>query len=166
MTNFVSVPGNEWFFNKKGQFLIYWCVPIVQASRIFTARKRSLRRLCFHRRLSVHSGGGSLSRGGPCPGGLCLGGLCQGNPPYGYVRVVHILLDCILVLHQPVGMYCVFYCCFWPSNFTITLLMVQLYFVAYCYFRFIFLGNFFHLDDKLAPTSFKIEKLKAWNESS
>ena len=69
---------------------------------LFTARKRSLRRLCFHRCLSVHGGGGSLSReGGLCPGGrgvsvqegggslsreegglcprggrLCLGGLC------------------------------------------------------------------------------------------
>ena len=37
---------------------------------IFTARKRSLRRLCFHRCLSVHRGGGL----GICPGGLCPGG--------------------------------------------------------------------------------------------
>ena len=46
----------------------------------FTARKRSLRRLCFHRCLSVHIWG-SLSR----------------RPPYGYVRAVRILLECILV---------------------------------------------------------------------
>ena len=74
-----------------------------------------------HRRVSVQgrslSGGlsvqgvsvqeGSLSRGvsvrgGVCPGGLCLrGGLCQGDrslPPYGYMRAVLILLECILVL--------------------------------------------------------------------
>ena len=66
---------------------------------IFTTCKRSLRRLCFHRCLSVHRGGlnlcsrgvsilgVSLSRedlrpGGLCPGGslsgegLCPGGLC------------------------------------------------------------------------------------------
>ena len=131
----------------------------VRSILIFTARKRSLRRLCFHRCLSVHGGGGlyggvsiqgglcpregslskggvsvqgrglcpgegSLSRGGVsvqgglCPGegslsrggvsvqgrGLCpgegslsRGGLCQWDPPYGYVRVVRILLECILV---------------------------------------------------------------------
>ena len=52
---------------------------------IITARKRSLRRLCFHRCLSVHRGRGlSLcSGGGLCPGGslsMGVGGLCQGNP--------------------------------------------------------------------------------------
>ena len=74
---------------------------------IFTARKRSLQRYCFHRCLCVHSGGlcpgrgvsvqggGSLSReGGLCPGGVSVrgslsregglypggGGLCQGDP--------------------------------------------------------------------------------------
>ena len=58
---------------------------------IFTAHKRSLRRLCFHRCLSVH--GGSLSRGS-----LSKGGLCQGKPSlYGYVRAVRILLEWILV---------------------------------------------------------------------
>ena len=126
---------------------------------IFTAHKRSLRRLCFNRCLSVYRGGFcpgvSLSRGvsvqevsvqgGLCPreslfGGLCPGGhypggslfrgslfrgslsrgpcpegslsrrgslstrvfvkgdLCQGDPlPYGYVWVVCILLESILV---------------------------------------------------------------------
>ena len=45
--------------------------------QIFTARKPSLRRLCFHRCLSVHRGrGSSVSvRGSPSHGGLC-----QGNP--------------------------------------------------------------------------------------
>ena len=68
---------------------------------VVIARKRSLRRLCFDRCLSVQRGGGvlrpwgSLSRGvsvweehlSPgegdlCPGGgFCPGGLCQGDPP-------------------------------------------------------------------------------------
>ena len=64
----------------------YW----ITVQYFVTARKRSLRRLCFHRCLSVHSGGGPrfLSRGslsggvsvwgGLCPGGLCPGGLCLG----------------------------------------------------------------------------------------
>ena len=30
-------------------------------------------------------------------GGLCPGGLCQGDPPYGNVRAVRILLEGILV---------------------------------------------------------------------
>ena len=56
---------------------------------LVTARKRSLRRFCFHRCLSVHGGEylswGSLSRGGLCHRGLCpgevsvQGGLCQGR---------------------------------------------------------------------------------------
>ena len=41
---------------------------------VFTARKRSLRRLCFHMRLSGHRGALGL-----CPGGLSLGGLCPGE---------------------------------------------------------------------------------------
>ena len=46
---------------------------------LVTARKRSLRRFCFHRCLSVHGGGGeylswgSLSRGGHCHRSLCPG---------------------------------------------------------------------------------------------
>ena len=61
--------------------------------RIFTACKRSLRSLCFHRRLSVHK------KGGVCPGGLCSGDLClfTETPRYGNVQAVHILLECILV---------------------------------------------------------------------
>ena len=91
----------------------------------------SLRRLCFHRCLSVNEGGfglcpggvsvwgslsgGSLSRGVPVQGGLCLGGLCpwgvsvqgglcQGDPPYCKERAVRILLECIFVV------YCISYC--------------------------------------------------------
>ena len=55
---------------------------------IITSRKWSLRRLCFHRCLSVHGGlslcpgslcpGGSLSRGSLSRGGLCPGVLCAG----------------------------------------------------------------------------------------
>ena len=53
------------------------------SKNIITARKRSLRRLCFHRCLSVHmgglcpGGGGSLSRGW---GFLYRGVLCPGGP--------------------------------------------------------------------------------------
>ena len=81
---------------------------------IITARKRSLRRLCFHRCLSVHRGvsvqGESPSRGVSVQrGGLCLGwasvwggGLCHGAPLFvplicSNVWVVRILLECVLV---------------------------------------------------------------------
>ena len=86
---------------------------------LITARKRSLQRLCFHRCLSVHGEGVSVSVwGGLCPGvsvqgggsvqgGLPRGSLSRGSlsgrppkteiPPYSNERVVHILLECILV---------------------------------------------------------------------
>ena len=91
---------------------------------IFTARKQSLRRLCFHRCLSDHRWGvpgglcpgGSLSGGDLCPGGslsggdLCpegvsvRGGICPGGgfcqrPPAQYSNewTVRILLEFILV---------------------------------------------------------------------
>ena len=69
----------------------------------------SLSRGSLSRGVSVQ---GSLCPGGPypgglCPGGLCpggslsggslSGGLCHGDPLYGNERVVHILLECILV---------------------------------------------------------------------
>ena len=81
---------------------------------VFTARKRSLRRLCFYRCLSVHAGGmHGCSQGGMCGcsgGGMhgCFGG-CAWLLPGGCVgdtttcgdtmneRVVRILLECILV---------------------------------------------------------------------
>ena len=42
---------------------------------IFTARKRSLRRLCFHRCLFVHGGGSWYVSGVSIQGGLCPGGI-------------------------------------------------------------------------------------------
>ena len=84
-----------------------------------TARKRSLRRLCFYTCLSVHRGGGAIPEciAGGIPaclaaglqGGLLLGGLLQGglltggawwrpNPPGRLLLwAVRILLECILV---------------------------------------------------------------------
>ena len=79
--------------------------------RVVTARKRSLRRLCFYTCLSVilFTGGseslsrgvsargvsvrgvsvwGSLSKGGLCPGGSLLGGLCPGGPLLGRLPTV------------------------------------------------------------------------------
>ena len=61
---------------------------------------------CFHRCLSVHGGGGgrSLFRGVSVQGeSLSRGVSVQGvsvmeTPLYGNERVVHILLECILVL--------------------------------------------------------------------
>ena len=60
---------------------------------IITAPNRSLRRLCFHRCLSVHRGrdlcqGGFLSRGS-LSGGLCPGDLCPQWDlyPVGYLSV-------------------------------------------------------------------------------
>ena len=48
---------------------------------IFTAPKRSLRRFCFHRCLSVH--GGCLHPGGSVSRGLYRGGLHPGGPASG-----------------------------------------------------------------------------------
>ena len=97
---------------------VFWTSLVLD---IYRPQTLSLRRLCFHRCLSVQSlssgvsdqgvsvqkvsvqgasvQGGSLSMvGGLCPGGSLSrgisvqGGLCQ-----GYVRAVCILLECILV---------------------------------------------------------------------
>ena len=71
-------------------------VPILLECILVTTRKRSLRRLCFYRCVSVHrGGGGSPSRGGsPSWGGFSIrGGVLH---PVN-VRAVRILLDCILV---------------------------------------------------------------------
>ena len=94
------------------------------SSWFITVHKRSVRRLCFHRCLSVQKGvcvqgrglcprgdlylGGSLSGGGLCLGSVCPGqvsvqegslsrGALSVRPPYGYVQVVRILLERILV---------------------------------------------------------------------
>ena len=76
---------------------------VIACRRIFiAARKRSLRRLCFHRCLSVHGGWGICIRGGLRPeGGLHRGVL--GRPPPNQIlwetvneRAVRILLECIL----------------------------------------------------------------------
>ena len=68
-------------------------------SCIFTARKQSLRRLCFHRCLSVHGEGSlrvSVQWRGLCSGGSLFreGGLCPGG---GLCPEVRIILECILV---------------------------------------------------------------------
>ena len=66
---------------------------------LITVHKRSLRRQCFHKCLSVHGGGGPLSRGVSVRGRVSVKGtgLCQGDLPYSNVRAVRILLECILV---------------------------------------------------------------------
>ena len=65
---------------------------------------------------------GSLSIGGLCwgvsvGGSLSMGGLCQGDPQplFGYVRAVHIVLECILVFFffkflEDKGPFCVLSC--------------------------------------------------------
>ena len=60
--------------NEKNNMLTSLTLALIQQTwysavgRYFTARKRSLRRLCFHRCLSVHGGG-------PCvAGGACMAG--------------------------------------------------------------------------------------------
>ena len=71
----------------KKQQLYVEKVRFFKLKRIVTARKRSMRRLCFRRCLSVHRGGlcpggslsgGFLSREVSVQGGLCPGGLCPG----------------------------------------------------------------------------------------
>ena len=79
---------------------------VMGVSRLFTARKRSLRRLCFYRCVSVHGGGGGFSIPGGSPsGGFSIwgGSPSRGGSPSGgvlhpvNVRAVRILLECILV---------------------------------------------------------------------
>ena len=56
--------------------------------------------------LSVILFTGVSVQGGHCVGVPDQGGLCQGDlpqpPPYGYVRAVRILLECILVTKKTV----------------------------------------------------------------
>ena len=89
--------------------------PSAPLRHIFTARKRSLRWLCFYACLSVILfTGGSLPERVPAPGGGCLlpggsalrgcllpGGVCFRGcgdlPRWLLLRAVRILLECILV---------------------------------------------------------------------
>ena len=80
---------------------------------LFTARKRSLRRLIFSQVFVFPQGEGGSVQEGLCPGGvsvgggghlcvgedLCPGGSLSGRPPSGYLRAVCILLECILAWH-------------------------------------------------------------------
>ena len=82
---------------------------------IFTARKRSLRRLCFYRCVSVHRGGAYVAGGGGVcgggerawPGGMRGGGYGAGGRAWQIPRdtvnerAVRILLECILVYVPP-----------------------------------------------------------------
>ena len=69
---------------------------------ITTARKRSLRRLCFHRCWSVHGGG-------LCPGGLCPGGFSvQGVSVQGDLCPGGSLSRGVSVSTHPTGMHSCF----------------------------------------------------------
>ena len=75
---------------------LFVLICFVIVSIMITARKRSLRRLCFHKRLSF-----CLKGYGSASGGVCIfwGGVGQSPPSdtTGHERVVRILLECILV---------------------------------------------------------------------
>ena len=60
--------------------------------QFITAHKVAARQCFTAVCVILFTGGGSLSRGV-----FFQGGLCQGDPPYGNVRLVRILLECILV---------------------------------------------------------------------
>ena len=93
-----------WTLTPQAQYIVSFSFDII------TARKRSLRRLCFYRCLSVHMGGGGACvagghawQGGVCGGGCVWWGEVRGR---GGGRVLHtvnertvrILLECILVI--------------------------------------------------------------------
>ena len=100
-----------WVFN--GSFT--WC-DFSECDCIFTARKRSLRRLCFYRCLSVHRWAcvvGACMAGGRVWQGACMTG--EGRCVVGGMRgirwdtvnerAVRILLECILVYIAWSGLY-------------------------------------------------------------
>ena len=78
----------------QGEKHLLHLVTDIGIARIFTARKQSLRRLCFHRCVSVHKGGvrgggkacmvgsgGVCGRGGVHGGGMCgRGGIARTRP--------------------------------------------------------------------------------------
>ena len=66
-------------------------------TNIFTARKRSLRRLCFYRCLSVHGGGGVS-----IPGGSPLGSP-SGFSILGGLRLIYLVRNIIISSEQSVG---------------------------------------------------------------
>ena len=77
-------------------------VPAFYCDLIFTAHKRSLRRLCFYTCLSVHSGRGSTWAGTPQAGtppwaGTPPTGTPPGSSACWEMRAIRILLECILV---------------------------------------------------------------------
>ena len=132
---------NEWWTTVESRrsscdtilsFLLDWFVAL-----IITARKRSLRRLCFYRCLSVHGGhvwqggmhggGGMCGRGCAWQGGMhgvgqCMAGGVHGRgacmPPQGIwwdtvnERAVCILLEWILVSTASFTKSTIFSCCF------------------------------------------------------
>ena len=89
-----------------GGISVWWGVSLLGFSVWGVSVKGSLSWGSLSRRGLCRGGGvcpGALCPGGFCPGGLCRGGggFClgspSGRPPYGNVRVVRILLECILV---------------------------------------------------------------------
>ena len=83
-----------------------------ESNRVFTARKRSLRRLCFYMCRLSHGGHvwqGGMHGGGREWQGVCMvGGMCAMHVPRQILklrhtvneRAVRILLECILVAHN------------------------------------------------------------------
>ena len=74
--------------------------PVFLAEAVITARKRSLRRLCFYTCVSVHRGGACVAGGCAWQGGMHGRGACEPHYiPQDMVneRAVCILLECILV---------------------------------------------------------------------
>ena len=65
---------NSGFYDKKSRSTLY--ITQFYHSKIITARKRSLRMLCFHRCLSVSVQGGCMRALGACMGGHAWQGSC------------------------------------------------------------------------------------------
>ena len=81
-------------------YTFMYCVCLCKYFTVFTTRKRSLWRLCFHRCLSVYGGGSLSGEGGSLSGeggSLSRGVSVMEIPQYSNMRAVRILLECILV---------------------------------------------------------------------